>query len=168
MWDEVSLCLSLKIATRTGESIAHVILTQDMNKERFVQSYIEQQRAYLSAYGPIDDQCPALQGTPVQKTDNRFGFDTPVLRPRKPCSPQKSDGGDTFDKHAACHTDSNKENEPTRKKLPGRAKRKKTPSDVERLARKPRVHKNFYEPDRAPTLEIDRTHRASRTEKTET
>jgi len=108
-----------------------------MNKERFVQGYIEQQRAYLSAYGPIDDQCLVLQGTPVQKTDNRFGFDTPVLRPRKPCSPPKSDGGDNLNKHGVCHADSNKENEPTRKKSPGRAKRKKTPpSDVERVARK--------------------------------
>ncbi|KAL4075924.1 hypothetical protein J3A83DRAFT_2083345 [Scleroderma citrinum] len=86
-----------------------------MDKEHLVRTYIEQQRAYLPAYRPVD-----LLETPSKKTDNRFGFDTPVLKPRKL---QKSN--------------SNKENETTTKKSPQRRKRKKTPppSDEEREAR---------------------------------
>ena len=105
-----------------ANSTTHV--NNHMDKECFVQKYVEQQKAYLSVYRPVDDdpRVLALQGSPTRETE--FGFDTPVLRPRKPRS-------------SPSDKDSNKENEATRKQLPGRVKRKKAPSsDVERVARK--------------------------------
>ncbi|KAI6110474.1 hypothetical protein EDD17DRAFT_311641 [Pisolithus thermaeus] len=52
----------------------------EREKENFIRSYVERQRAYLSAYCK-DDLHPSGSPTKVPSS-GAFGFDTPVLQPR--------------------------------------------------------------------------------------
>ncbi|KAI6047259.1 hypothetical protein EDC04DRAFT_2887066 [Pisolithus marmoratus] len=69
-------------------------------KENFIRSYVEQQRAYLSAYcreDPIDDDDQHPSGSPTKvPSSGALGFDTPVLQPRtlqNSAPPPKLHGG---------------------------------------------------------------------------
>ena len=56
-------------------------------KQRFVQQYVERQRAYLPTY-TAEGLVHECRGTPARpsRSDAGFGFDTPVLRPRAPAN----------------------------------------------------------------------------------
>ncbi|KAH7887813.1 hypothetical protein F5I97DRAFT_895874 [Phlebopus sp. FC_14] len=67
-------------------SLEYDDLMNKQEKARFIQNYIEQQKAYISAYSAQDlvdaVETPSKQQRSRRNCDDAFGFDTPVLRPR--------------------------------------------------------------------------------------
>ncbi|KAH0840013.1 hypothetical protein J3R83DRAFT_976 [Lanmaoa asiatica] len=61
-------------------------MDKQLDRHRFVQQYVERQKAYLPTYTTEQRVLNERHGTPPSKLPRSdvFGFDTPVLRPRVP------------------------------------------------------------------------------------
>lgn len=71
------------------------------DRQRFVQQYVERQKAYIPTYATEDAANEYRTPSKQPRSDLEFGFDTPVLRPRAPVKPQPTaslvDKGSTSD-----------------------------------------------------------------------